>query len=164
MKNIQLSLIIFSIISLVSLITSISIFYNYNNERQNTSKILTTFDADIESIKSQPIANLENSLTTIASNRTLIKSMIEITEKREELIACLWYGDMILNLNSPNNPQFEDYSETYNNLLNSLASTEDKSNLISEINNYCKQNETLMYFLLEDKLKILIDKATKNND
>ena len=126
--------------------------------------MLTKFDIEIDSIKSLPIANIENSLTTIGSNRTLIKNMLEITEKREELLACLWYGNMMLNLNSPNNPQFEDYSETYNNLLNSLSSTDDKSNLIIEINNYCKQNETLMYFLLEDKLKILIDKAAKNND
>lgn len=126
--------------------------------------MLAKFDTDIESIKSQPIANLQNSLTTIASNRTLIKNMIDITDKREDLIACLWYGDMMQNLNSPNNPQFEDYSETYNNLLNSLSTEDDKSNLIREINNYCKQNETLMYFLLEDKLKILIDKAANNND
>ena len=84
--------------------------------------------------------------------------------KREELIACLWYQTLILNLNAPGNPKFNYYSEQYNNLLDSITPSKDKSQVINEINRYCETNEKLMQFLLDDKIKILIDKAAKNND
>tara|TARA_Y100001936_G_C15878019_1_gene561299 strand:+ start:156 stop:536 length:381 start_codon:yes stop_codon:yes gene_type:complete len=126
--------------------------------------MIEKIDYDLDRIKSQPIANIEKSISTISTNRDLIKDLQTVNDKREELIACIWYQTLILNLNAPGNPKFDYYSEQYNSLLESITSIEDKSKVLSEINNYCESNEKLLQFLLEDKLNILIDKAAINND
>ena len=164
MKNFKSALIIFAIASLTSLTVGVYAIYEINQVKNDTSNMLDKFDYDIDRIKSQPIANIENSLATISTNRDLIKDMQKVNDKREELIACLWYQTLILNLNAPGNPKFNYYSEQYNSLLSTITSSEDKSQVINEINSYCETNEKLMQFLLEDKMKILIDKVAKNND
>ena len=164
MKNFKSALIIFAIASLTSLTVGVYAIYEINQVKNDTRNVLDKFDYDIDRIKSQPIANIENSLATISTNRDLIKDMQKVNDKREELIACLWYQTLILNLNAPGNPKFNYYSEQYNSLLSTITSSEDKSQVINEINSYCETNEKLMQFLLEDKMKILIDKVAKNND
>tara|TARA_B100000945_G_scaffold176675_1_gene141732 strand:+ start:565 stop:1059 length:495 start_codon:yes stop_codon:yes gene_type:complete len=164
MKNFKSTLIIFAIISLTSLTVATYAIYEINQVSNDTRFMIEKFDYDIDRIKSQPIANIEKSLATISTNRDLIKDMQKVNDKREELIACLWYQTLILNLNAPGNPKFNYYSEQYNSLLDSITPSEDKSQVINEINRYCETNEKLMQFLLDDKIKILIDKAAKNND
>ena len=164
MEKYKSSLILFAIISLTSLTISIYSIYQINQIKNNTNFMIEKFNYDLDRIKSQPIANLEKSMSTISSNRDLIKNLQTVNDKREELIACIWYQTLILNLNAPGNPKFDYYSEQYNSLLESITSIEDKSKVLSEINNYCESNEKLLQFLLEDKINILIDKAAINND
>tara|TARA_B100000427_G_scaffold320994_1_gene320960 strand:+ start:203 stop:697 length:495 start_codon:yes stop_codon:yes gene_type:complete len=164
MESYKKSLILFAIISLTSLTVSIYSIYQINQINNDTSFMIEKIDYDLDRIKSQPIANIEKSISTISTNRDLIKDLQTVNDKREELIACIWYQTLILNLNAPGNPKFDYYSEQYNSLLESITSIEDKSKVLSEINNYCESNEKLLQFLLEDKLNILIDKAAINND
>ena len=164
MESYKTSLILFAIISLTSLTVSIYSIYQINQINNDTSFMIEKIDYDLDRIKSQPIANIEKSISTISTNRDLIKDLQTVNDKREELIACIWYQTLILNLNAPCNPKFDYYSEQYNSLLESITSIEDKSKVLSEINNYCESNEKLLQFLLEDKLNILIDKAAINND
>ena len=164
MEKYKSSLILFAIISLTSLTISIYSIYQINQINNDTSFMIEKIDYDLDRIKSQPIANIEKSISTISTNRDLIKDLQTVNDKREELIACIWYQTLILNLNAPGNPKFDYYSEQYNSLLESITSIEDKSKVLSEINNYCESNEKLLQFLLEDKLNILIDKAAINND
>ncbi len=164
MESYKTSLILFAIISLTSLTVSIYSIYQINQINNDTSFMIEKIDYDLDRIKSQPIANIEKSISTISTNRDLIKDLQTVNDKREELIACIWYQTLILNLNAPGNPKFDYYSEQYNSLLESITSIEDKSKVLSEINNYCESNEKLLQFLLEDKLNILIDKAAINND
>ena len=164
MEKYKSSLILFAIISLTSLTISIYSIYQINQIKNNTNFMIEKFNYDLDRIKSQPIANLEKSMSTISSNRDLIKNLQTVNDKREELIACIWYQTLILNLNAPGNPKFDYYSEQYNSLLESITSIEDKSKVLTEINNYCEANEKLLQFLLEDKINILIDKAAINND
>ena len=164
MEKYKSSLILFAIISLTSLTISIYSIYQINQIKNNTNFMIEKFNYDLDRIKSQPIANIEKSISTISTNRDLIKDLQTVNDKREELIACIWYQTLILNLNAPGNPKFDYYSEQYNSLLESITSIEDKSKVLTEINNYCEANEKLLQFLLEDKLHILIDKAAINND
>ena len=100
-------------------------------------------------------------LTSPSLNKTLIKDLTKIGEKRSELISCLWYENMMLNLNTPENPNFEYYSDVYNNLLESITESENKDDIIKELNDYCSTNRALMFFLLLDRMKIILAKSGK---
>ena len=125
MESYKTSLILFAIISLTSLTVSIYSIYQINQINNDTSFMIEKIDYDLDRIKSQPIANIEKSISTISTNRDLIKDLQTVNDKREELIACIWYQTLILNLNAPGNPKFDYYSEQYNSLLESITSIED---------------------------------------
>ena len=113
MESYKTSLILFAIISLTSLTVSIYSIYQINQINNDTSFMIEKIDYDLDRIKSQPIANIEKSISTISTNRDLIKDLQTVNDKREELIACIWYQTLILNLNAPGNPKFDFYSEQY---------------------------------------------------
>jgi len=68
---------------------------------------------------------------------------------------------MMLNLNVPENANFEYYSDVYNNLLESLTESGNKDNIIMELDNYCNENRALMFFLLLDRMKIILEESGK---
>ena len=67
----------------------------------------------------------------------------------------------MVNLNIRENENFEYYSGVYNNLLESLTESENKDNIIMELDNYCNENRALMFFLLLDRMKIILDESAE---
>ena len=141
--------------------------FKYGSSKQKNLKnnVINNNKQKIELINSNS-NQLENNnsnatlgLTSPSLNKTLIKDLTEIGEKRSELISCLWYENMMLNLNTPENPNFEYYSDVYNDLLESLTESENKDNIINELNNYCSTNRSLMFFLLLDRMQIILEKS-----
>ena len=49
--------------------------------------------------------------------------------------------------------------DRYNNLLESLTESENKDNVIMELDNYCNENRALMFFLLLDRMKIILEES-----
>ena len=140
MNNLNKGILLFA---LLSLIFSIFSLYSVNNNKQKIELIISNSN-QLENNNS----NEAMGLTSPSLNKTLIKDLTKIGEKRSELISCLWYENMMLNLNTPENPNFEYYSDVYNNLLESITESENKDDIIKELNDYCSTNRALMFFLL----------------
>ena len=153
MNNLNTGILLFA---LLSLIFSIFSLYSVNNNKQKI-ELINSNSNQLENNNS----NATLGLTSPSLNKTLIKDLTEIGEKRSELISCLWYENMMLNLNTPENPNFEYNSDVYNDLLESLTESENKDNIINELNNYCSTNRSLMFFLLLDRMKIILEKSDK---
>ena len=128
MNNLNTGILLFA---LLSLIFSIFSLYSVNNNKQKI-ELINSKSNQLENNNSDKVLGL----TSPSLNKTLIKDLTEIGEKRSELISCLWYENMMLNLNTAENPNFEYYSDVYNNLLESLTESENKDNIIIELNNY----------------------------
>ena len=153
MNNLNKGILLFA---LLSLIFSIFSLYSVNNNKQKIELIISNSN-QLENNNS----NEASGLTSPSLNKTLIKDLTKIGEKRSELISCLWYENMMLNLNTPENPNFEYYSDVYNNLLESITESENKDDIIKELNEYCSTNRALMFFLLVDRMKIILEKSGK---
>ena len=153
MNNLNKGILLFA---LLSLIFSIFSLYSVNNNKQKI-ELINSNSNQIENNNS----NEASGLTSPSLNKTLIKDLTKIGEKRSELISCLWYENMMLNLNTPENPNFEYYSDVYNNLLESITESENKDDIIKELNEYCSTNRALMFFLLVDRMKIILEKSGK---
>ena len=153
MNNLNKGILLFA---LLSLIFSIFSLYSVNNNKQKIELIISNSN-QLENNNS----NEAMGLTSPSLNKTLIKDLTKIGEKRSELISCLWYENMMLNLNTPENPNFEYYSDIYNNLLESITESENKDDIIKELNEYCSTNRALMFFLLVDRMKIILEKSGK---
>ena len=153
MNNLNTGILLFA---LLSLIFSIFSLYSVNNNKQKI-ELINSNSNQLENNNS----NETLGLTSPSLNKTLIKDLTKIGEKRSELISCLWYENMMLNLNTPENPNFEYYSDVYNNLLESLTESENKDNVIMELDNYCNENRALMFFLLLDKMKIILEESAE---
>ena len=153
MNNLNTGILLFA---LLSLIFSIFSLYSVNNNKQKI-ELINSKSNQLENNNSDKVLGL----TSPSLNKTLIKDLTKIGEKRSELISCLWYENMMLNLNTPENPNFEYYSDVYNNLLESLTESENKDNIIKELNDYCSTNRALMFFLLLDRMKIILEKSGK---
>ncbi len=153
MNNLNKGILLFA---LLSLIFSIFSLYSVNNNKQKIELIISNSN-QLENNNS----NEAFGLTSPSLNKTLIKDLTKIGEKRSELISCLWYENMMLNLNTPENPNFEYYSDVYNNLLESITESENKDDIIKELNEYCSTNRALMFFLLVDRMKIILEKSGK---
>ena len=153
MNNLNTGILLFA---LLSLIFSIFSLYSVNNNKQKI-ELINSKSNQLENNNSDKVLGL----TSPSLNKTLIKDLTEIGEKRSELISCLWYENMMLNLNTPENPNFEYYSDVYNNLLESLSESENKDNIILELDNYCSINRSLMFFLLLDRMKIILKESDK---
>ena len=153
MNNLNKGILLFA---LLSLIFSIFSLYSVNNNKQKIELIISNSN-QLENNNS----NEASGLTSPSLNKTLIKDLTKIGEKRSELISCLWYENMMLNLNTPENPNFEYYSDVYNNLLESITESENKDDIIKELNDYCSTNRALMFFLLLDRMKIILEKSGK---
>ena len=153
MNNLNKGILLFA---LLSLIFSIFSLYSVNNNKQKI-ELINSNSNQLENNNS----NEASGLTSPSLNKTLIKDLTKIGEKRSELISCLWYENMMLNLNTPENPNFEYYSDVYNNLLESITESENKDDIIKELNEYCSTNRALMFFLLVDRMKIIIEKSGK---
>jgi len=153
MNNLNKGILLFA---LLSLIFSIFSLYSVNNNKQKIELIISNSN-QLENNNS----NEAMGLTSPSLNKTLIKDLTKIGEKRSELISCLWYENMMLNLNTPENPNFEYYSDVYNNLLESITESENKDDIIKELNDYCSTNRALMFFLLLDRMKIILEKSGK---
>ena len=153
MNNLNKGILLFA---LLSLIFSIFSLYSVNNNKQKI-ELINSNSNQIENNNS----NEASGLTSPSLNKTLIKDLTKIGEKRSELISCLWYENMMLNLNTPENPNFEYYSDVYNNLLESITESENKDDIIKELNDYCSTNRALMFFLLVDRMKIILEKSGK---
>jgi len=151
MNNLNTGILLFA---LLSLIFSIFSLYSVNNNKQKI-ELINSKSNQLENNNSDKVLGL----TSPSLNKTLIKDLTEIGEKRSELISCLWYENMMLNLNTPENPNFEYYSDVYNNLLESLTESENKDNIIKELNDYCSTNRSLMFFLLLDRMQIILEKS-----
>jgi len=149
MNNLNKGILLFA---LLSLIFSIFSLYSVNNNKQKI-ELINSNSNQIENNNS----NEASGLTSPSLNKTLIKDLTKIGEKRSELISCLWYENMMLNLNTPENPNFEYYSDVYNNLLESITESENKDDIIKELNDYCSTNRALMFFLLLDRMKIILE-------
>ena len=149
MNNLNKGILLFA---LLSLIFSIFSLYSVNNNKQKI-ELINSNSNQIENNNS----NEASGLTSPSLNKTLIKDLTKIGEKRSELISCLWYENMMLNLNTPENPNFEYYSDVYNNLLESITESENKDDIIKELNDYCSTNRELMFFLLLDRMKIILE-------
>tara|TARA_B100001146_G_scaffold121418_1_gene106629 strand:+ start:282 stop:746 length:465 start_codon:yes stop_codon:yes gene_type:complete len=153
MNNLNIGILLFA---LLSLIFSIFSLFSVNNNKQKIELI----NSNSNQLENQSFS--ENlGLTSPGLNKASIKSLTEISEKRSELISCLWYENMMLNLNTPENANFEYYSDVYNNLLESLTESENKDNIIIELNKYCSTNRSLMFFLLLDRMKIILEESDK---
>ena len=151
MNNLNTGILIFA---LLSLIFSIFSLYSVNNNKQKIELI----NLNSNQLENQsPAESL--GLTNPRLNKVAIKSLTQISEKRSEFISCLWYENMMVNLNVPENANFEYYSGVYNNLLESLTESENKDNIIMELDNYCNENRALMFFLLLDKMKIILEES-----
>lgn len=153
MNNLNKGILLFA---LLSLIFSIFSLYSVNNNKQKI-ELINSNSNQLENNNS----NEASELTSPSLNKTLIKDLTKIGEKRSELISCLWYENMMLNLNTPENPNFEYYSDVYNNLLESITESENKDDIIKELNDYCSTNRALMFFLLLDRMKIILEKSGK---
>ena len=153
MNNLNKGILLFA---LLSLIFSIFSLYSVNNNKQKI-ELINSNSNQLENNNS----NEAMGLTSPSLNKTLIKDLTKIGEKRSELISCLWYENMMLNLNTPENPNFEYYSNIYNNLLESITESENKDDIIKELNEYCSTNRALMFFLLVDRMKIILEKSGK---
>jgi len=153
MNNLNKGILLFA---LLSLIFSIFSLYSVNNNKQKI-ELINSNSNQLENNNS----NEALGLTSPSLNKTLIKDLTKIGEKRSELISCLWYENMMLNLNTPENPNFEYYSDVYNNLLESITESENKDDIIKELNEYCSTNRALMFFLLVDRMKIILEKSGK---
>ena len=153
MNNLNKGILLFA---LLSLIFSIFSLYSVNNNKQKI-ELINSNSNQLENNNS----NEASGLTSPSLNKTLIKDLTKIGEKRSELISCLWYENMMLNLNTPENPNFEYYSDVYNNLLESITESENKDDIIKELNEYCSTNRALMFFLLLDRMKIILEKSGK---
>ena len=153
MNNLNKGILLFA---LLSLIFSIFSLYSVNNNKQKI-ELINSNSNQLENNNS----NEAMGLTSPSLNKTLIKDLTKIGEKRSELISCLWYENMMLNLNTPENPNFEYYSDVYNNLLESITESENKDDIIKELNEYCSTNRALMFFLLVDRMKIILEKSGK---
>ena len=153
MNNLNKGILLFA---LLSLIFSIFSLYSVNNNKQKI-ELINSNSNQLENNNS----NEASGLTSPSLNKTLIKDLTKIGEKRSELISCLWYENMMLNLNTPENPNFEYYSNIYNNLLESITESENKDDIIKELNDYCSTNRALMFFLLLDRMKIILEKSGK---
>ena len=153
MNNLNKGILLFA---LLSLIFSIFSLYSVNNNKQKI-ELINSNSNQLENNNS----NEASGLTSPSLNKTLIKDLTKIGEKRSELISCLWYENMMLNLNTPENPNFEYYSNIYNNLLESITESENKDDIIKELNEYCSTNRALMFFLLVDRMKIILEKSGK---
>ena len=149
MNNLNKGILLFA---LLSLIFSIFSLYSVNNNKQKI-ELINSNSNQLENNNS----NEAMGLTSPSLNKTLIKDLTKIGEKRSELISCLWYENMMLNLNTPENPNFEYYSDVYNNLLESITESENKDDIIKELNDYCSTNRALMFFLLLDRMKIILE-------
>ena len=153
MNNLNIGILLFA---LLSLIFSIFSLYSVNNNKQKIELI----NSNSNQLEHQsPAESL--GLTNPSLNKAAIKSLTEISDKRSELISCLWYENMMVNLNVPENANFEYYSGVYNNLLESLTESENKDNVIMELDNYCNENRALMFFLLLDRMKIILDESAE---
>ena len=153
MNNLNIGILLFA---LLSLIFSIFSLYSVNNNKQKI-ELINSNSNQLENNNS----NETLGLTSPSLNKTLIKDLTEISDKRSELISCLWYENMMVNLNVPENANFEYYSDVYNNLLESLTESENKDDVIMELDNYCNENRALMFFLLLDKMKIILEKSAE---
>jgi len=153
MNNLNTGILLFAILSLIFSIFSL---YSVNNNKQKIELI----NSNSNQLENQiPAASL--GLTSPSLNKSAIKSLTEVSDKRSELISCLWYENMMLNLNVPENANFEYYSDVYNNLLESLTESDNKDNVIMELDNYCNENRALMFFLLLDRMKIILEESGK---
>ena len=153
MNNLNTGILLFALLSLIFSIFSI---YSVNNNKQKI-ELINSNSNQLENNNS----NETLGLTSPSLNKTLIKDLTEISDKRSELISCLWYENMMVNLNVPENANFEYYSDVYNNLLESLTESENKDNVIMELDNYCNENRALMFFLLLDKMKIILEESAE---
>ena len=153
MNNLNTGILLFA---LLSLIFSIFSLYSVNNNKQKI-ELINSNSNQLENNNSYATLGL----TSPSLNKTLIKDLTEISDKRSELISCLWYENMMVNLNVPENANFEYYSDVYNNLLESLTESENKDNVIMELDNYCNENRALMFFLLLDKMKIILEESAE---
>ncbi len=153
MNNLNTGILLFA---LLSLIFSIFSLYSVNNNKQKI-ELINSNSNQLENNNS----NETPGLTSPSLNKALIKDLTKISDKRSELISCLWYENMMVNLNVPENANFEYYSDVYNNLLESLTESENKDNVIMELDNYCNENRALMFFLLLDKMKIILEESAE---
>ena len=153
MNNLNIGILLFA---LLSLIFSIFSLYSVNNNKQKI-ELINSNSNQLENNNS----NETPGLTSPSLNKALIKDLTKISDKRSELISCLWYENMMVNLNVPENANFEYYSDVYNNLLQSLTESENKDNVILELDNYCNENRALMFFLLLDKMKIILEESAE---
>ena len=153
MNNLNTGILLFAILSLIFSIFSL---YSVNNNKQKI-ELINSNSNQLENNNSYATLGLTNP----SLNKTLIKDLTEISDKRSELISCLWYENMMVNLNVPENANFEYYSDVYNNLLESLTESENKDNVIMELDNYCNENRALMFFLLLDRMKIILEESGK---
>ena len=153
MNNLNTGILLFAILSLIFSIFSL---YSVNNNKQKI-ELINSNSNQLENNNS----NETPGLTSPSLNKALIKDLTKISDKRSELISCLWYENMMVNLNVPENANFEYYSDVYNNLLESLTESENKDNVIMELDNYCNENRALMFFLLLDKMKIILEKSAE---
>ena len=153
MNNLNTGILLFAILSLIFSIFSL---YSVNNNKQKI-ELINSNSNQLENNNS----NETPGLTSPSLNKALIKDLTKISDKRSELISCLWYENMMVNLNVPENANFEYYSDVYNNLLESLTESENKDNVIMELDNYCNENRALMFFLLLDKMKIILEESAE---
>lgn len=153
MNNLNTGILLFA---LLSLIFSIFSLYSVNNNKQKI-ELINSNSNQLENNNS----NETPGLISPSLNKALIKDLTKISDKRSELISCLWYENMMVNLNVPENANFEYYSDVYNNLLESLTESENKDNVIMELDNYCNENRALMFFLLLDKMKIILEESAE---
>ena len=153
MNNLNIGILLFA---LLSLIFSIFSLYSVNNNKQKI-ELINSSSNNLEN--QSPAQSL--GLTNPSLNKVAIKSLTKISDKRSELISCLWYENMMVNLNVPENANFEYYSGVYNNLLESLTESKNKDNIIMELDNYCNENRALMFFLLLDKMKIILEESAE---
>ena len=151
MNNLNTGILLFA---LLSLIFSIFSLYSVNNNKQK----IEVLNSNSSQLENKTISETLG-LTSPSLNKVAIKSLTQISEKRSELISCLWYENMMVNLNIRENENFEYYSGVYNNLLESLTESENKDNVIMELDNYCNENRALMFFLLLDKMKIILEES-----
>ena len=153
MNNLNIGILLFA---LLSLIFSIFSLYSVNNNKQKI-ELINSNSNQLENNNS----NETPGLTSPSLNKALIKDLTKISDKRSELISCLWYENMMVNLNVPENANLEYYSGVYNNLLESLTESENNDNVIMELDNYCNENRALMFFLLLDRMKIILDESAE---
>ncbi|MBU93665.1 MAG: hypothetical protein CL723_03630 [Chloroflexi bacterium] len=153
MNNLNTGILLFAILSLIFSIFSL---YSVNNNKQKIELI----NSNSNQLENNPLSE-SLGLTSPSLNKSAIKSLTEVSDKRSELISCLWYENMMLNLNVPENANVEYYSGVYNNLLESLTESDNKDNVIMELDNYCNENRALMFFLLLDRMKIILEESGK---